>query len=78
MVTRVLLDYVDILILSLLYQKHLYKYAVLRNYDPYFNEFTVCATIDITKLPLNAASILLFLASASFVLLNEKMGLPNF
>ena len=37
-----------------------------------------CAVNSAPKVPLNNASILLFLDAASFVLLNDKIGLFNF
>ena len=63
-----------ILVLSLWYRNKFTKDAMLWNSDPYFIGLPFGAAITVSKSPLNAASILLFLTAASCVLLNKKMG----
>ena len=63
-----------ILVLSLLWRNNFAKDAMSQNSDPYLTGLSLCAAITTPKSPLNAASILLFLTAASYVLLNDKMG----
>ena len=65
------MDYVDDIDPVLVIEELFFKAAVGRNYDPYFNGLSFCASISAPKLPLNSASILLFLTAASCVLLYE-------
>ena len=61
-----------ILVLSSVYKNNFSNSNVLLNSDPYFNALYFCAAFSAPKSLLNNASILIFLISASCVLLNKK------
>ena len=78
MVTIPLMDCIDNISLVLVIEEHFSKNTMSRNSDPEFTGLSFCAAIDAHKSPLNATNILLFLTSASCVLLDNKMSFLDF